>query len=74
MATAKRPFEGRSRTPSTRLPGRKPGAPQGAELMRIWDALDSDGRKLVLFVARQMAREKGLVAANTPLVITDRAF
>ena len=74
MPTAECPLVKAGRTPPTRLPERKPGAAQGAELMRIWDALDVDGRKLVLFVARQTAREKGLVAANTPLVITERVF
>lgn len=33
-----------------------------------------DGRKMVLFFARQLAREQGLVPADTPLMITDRMF
>ena len=67
-------LEAAMRTPSERLPGRRPGAAQRAEVLRIWDALDEDGRKVVLFTARQAAREKGLIDPNMPLVITDRAF
>ncbi len=67
-------FDTMKRAPSERLPGRRPGAAQRAEVLRIWDALDEDGRKVVLFTARQAAREKGLIDPNMPLVITDRAF
>ncbi|MBX6386228.1 MAG: hypothetical protein IRZ07_25200 [Microbispora sp.] len=57
-----------------RLPGRKPGPDQREELLRIWGHVDDDGRKLILFVARQVAREQGLVSPNTPLLMTDRVF
>ena len=63
-----------TRAASERLPGRRPGAAQRAEVLRIWDALDEDGRKVVLFTARQAAREKGLIDPSMPLVIIDRAF
>jgi hypothetical protein len=60
--------------PSRRRPGRRPGPPQRTELLRIWDALDADSRKLVLFIARQAARENGLLPSDALLVITNRAF
>ena len=67
-------LEAARRAPSERIPGRRPGAAQRAEVLRVWDALDEDGRKVLLFTARQAAREKGLIDPNMPLVITDRAF
>jgi hypothetical protein len=57
-----------------RVPGRKPGAAQRDELLRIWGHVDDDGRKLMLFFARSLARDQGLVAPGTPLVMTDRVF
>jgi hypothetical protein len=39
---------------------------------RIWDHVDDDGRKMILFFSRQLAREHGLVPADMPLIITDR--
>ncbi|MBX6386226.1 MAG: hypothetical protein IRZ07_25190 [Microbispora sp.] len=57
-----------------RLPGRKPGPDQREELLRIWGHVDDDGRKLMLFIARAVAREQGLVPPNTPLLMTDRVF
>ena len=47
-----------------RVPGRKPGP----------EHLDEVARKMILFVSRQMARDQGLVPADTPLMITDRVF
>ena len=57
---------------SERLPGRKPGPEQCEEVLRIWKAVDDNGRKILLFIARGLAREQGLVPAATPLVLTDR--
>jgi len=57
-----------------RVPGRKPGPAQRDELLRIWGHVDDDGRKMILFFARQLAREQGLVPADTPLMVTDRVF
>ena len=57
-----------------RVLGRKPNPVQRDELLRIWGHVDDDGRKMMLFFARQMAREQGLVPADTPLMITDRVF
>lgn len=57
-----------------RVPGRKPGPDERQEVLRIWDHVDDDSRKIVLFVSRQLAREHGLVPADTPLIITDRVF
>ncbi|WPB83720.1 hypothetical protein [Sediminicoccus rosea] len=57
-----------------RLPGRKLKPEHREELLRIWGHVDDDGRKMMLFFARQLAREQGLVPADTPLVITDRVF
>lgn len=57
-----------------RVPGRKPGPDERQEVLRIWDHVDDDSRKMVLFVSRQLAREKGLVPADTPLIITNRVF
>lgn len=59
---------------SRRIPGRKPGPDQREELLRIWGHVDDDGRKMLLFFARQLAREQGLVPADTPLMVTDRVF
>ncbi len=57
-----------------KLPGRKPRHDQFEELARIWSHVDDDGRKMMLFFARQLAREQRLVPADTPLMITDRVF
>lgn len=54
--------------------GRKTGPDQRDELLRIWGHVDEDGRKMMLFFARQLAREQGLVPTDTPLMITDRVF
>lgn len=63
------------RTPKQeRIPGRKPGPAQRDELLRIWGHVDDEGRKMMLFFARQLARERGLVSTDTPLMITDRVF
>ncbi|WP_439580693.1 hypothetical protein [Elioraea sp.] len=59
---------------SERLPGRKPGPAQREEFLRIWDAVDDNGRKMLLFIARGILREQGLVPAPTPLVLTDRVL
>ena len=57
-----------------RVPGRKPGPAQRDELLRIWDHVDDDGRKLMLFFAQTLARDQGLVPLGTPLLMTDRVF
>ncbi len=59
---------------SKRIPGRKPGPAQREELLRIWGHVDDDGRKLMLFFARTLARDQGLISPSTPLVMTDRVF
>jgi hypothetical protein len=59
---------------SKRVPGRKPGPAQRDELLRIWGHVDDDGRKLMLFFARTLARDQGLVPSDTPLLMTDRVF
>lgn len=56
-----------------RVPGRKPGPAQRGECQRIWDMVDDDGRKLLLFFSRTVAREQGLVPPGTSLVMSDRA-
>ena len=61
-------------TAPKRVPGRKPGPAEREELLRIWGHVDDDGRKMNLFVSRQLARDQGLVPADTPLMITDRVF
>lgn len=57
-----------------RVPGRKPGPEQRDEMLRIWGHVDDDGRKLMLFFSRTLARDQGLVPPDTPLVMTDRVF
>ena len=57
-----------------RVPGRKPGPAQREELLRIWDHVDNDGRKLMLFFARTLARDQGLIPPSTPLVMTNHVF
>lgn len=57
-----------------RMPGRKPGPAQRDEYLRIWDAVDDDRRKVLIFFARGIAQDAGLVPPNTPLVMTDRVF
>ena len=52
--------------------GRRPGRAQRDGLLRIWSAVDDDGRKMLLFFARQLAKEQGLVPPGTPLVMTDQ--
>ena len=66
--------DGSSLERQRRLPGRKPGPDQREELLRIWGHVDDNGRKMILFFARQLAKEQGLVPADAPLVITARAF
>lgn len=55
-----------------RVPGRKPGPAQRDEFLRIWDMVDDDGRKPMLFFSRTVPRDQGLVSPSTPLVMTDR--
>ena len=57
-----------------RVPGRKPGPAQREEYFRIWDLVDDDGRKVMLFVARTVACDQGLVPPGTPLLMTDRVL
>ncbi|MBS7789349.1 hypothetical protein KTR66_05055 [Roseococcus sp. SDR] len=57
-----------------RVLGRKPRPNEREEVFRIWDHVGDDGRKMILFVSRQLAREHGLVPPDTPLIITDRVF
>lgn len=57
-----------------RVPGRKPGPAQREELLRIWGHVDDDGRKLMLFFARTLARDQGFVPPDSPLLMTDRVF
>lgn len=57
-----------------RLPGRKPSPKQRDEYVRIWDAVDDERRKALIFVARGIARDAGLVPPSAPLVMTDRVF
>ncbi|MFH5927457.1 hypothetical protein [Roseomonas xinghualingensis] len=45
---------------SPRIPGRKLTASQRAEVLRVWDALDDDRRKLILIVVRAMAKDAGI--------------
>lgn len=57
-----------------RVPGRKPGPAQREEMLRIWGHVDDDGCKLMLFFARTVARDQGLIPPSTPLLMTDRVF
>lgn len=57
-----------------RAPCRKPGPAQREELLRIWGHVDDDGRKLMLFFARSLARDRGSVPPSTPLVMIERVF
>ena len=63
-----------TRTKPKRLPGRKPGPAQREEMLRIWGHVDDDGRKLMLFFSRTLARDQGLVPPDTPLLMTDRVL
>jgi len=56
------------------VPGRRPGHALRDELLPIWDAVDDVGRKMLLLLGRQLAREQGLVSSDEPLLITDRVF
>lgn len=59
---------------SKRVPGRKPGPVQREEYVRIWDLVDDDSRKVMLFFVRTVARDQGLVPPGTPLLMTDRVL
>lgn len=61
-------------TEPKRLPGRAPGPAEREEMLRIWDAVGNDDRKMMLFFARSLARDQGLVPPNTPLMITAPVF
>jgi len=52
----------------THLPGRRPGPAQRDELLRLWEAMSHDGRKMVLFVARAAAKDEGLIAPGAPML------
>ena len=60
--------------PSKRVPGSKPRPDHLEEVGRVWHAVDDDARKMILYLVRSIARERGLVAPDTPLMITDRVF
>ena len=55
-----------------RVPGRKPTAADRAELLRIWDALSDDGRKLLIVTARGLAKGEGLPEGDGPLIRTGK--
>jgi hypothetical protein len=57
-----------------RVPGRKPGPAQREEYFRIWDLVDDDGRTMMLFFARTVARDHCLVPRGTPFLMTDRVL
>lgn len=61
-----------TRAKPKRVPGRKPGPVQREEYVRIWDLVDDDSRKVMLFFVRTVARDQGLVPPGTPLLMTDR--
>ena len=50
-----------TRAKPERVPGRKPGPAQRDEMLWIWGHVDDDGRKLMLFFSRTLARDQGLV-------------
>ena len=60
--------------PSERFPGRRPRPAEREECSRIWDALDDEHLKVLVFMHRQIAKEAGLVPPNTPLMISDGVF
>jgi transcriptional regulator with XRE-family HTH domain len=41
----------------TRRAGQVPGPEERAELLKLWDGLDAEARKMLIFVARGIARE-----------------
>ncbi|MCK8788069.1 hypothetical protein M0638_27310 [Roseomonas sp. NAR14] len=51
-----------------RLPGARPRPEVRAELLRIWDALDPERRKALIFTARALAKDAGLLPADAPLL------
>ena len=59
---------------SKRIPGRKPGPAQREESLRIWDLVNDDSRKVLLFLVRTVVRDQGLVSPSTPLVMTERVI
>lgn len=42
------------------------------ELLRLWDALSDDGKKVVLYTAAVCARDEGLPEGDGPLVRTGK--
>lgn len=56
------------------VPGRKPGPEQRDEYLRNGDPVDDDHRKMLIFFARGMTQDAGLVPPGTPLLMTDRVF
>lgn len=60
--------------PSKRIPGRKARLEHLEEVGRVWHAVDDEGRKMILYFVRSIAREQGLVAPATPLLMTDRVL
>jgi transcriptional regulator with XRE-family HTH domain len=51
-----------------RLPGRRPGLAERAELVRLWDALDPEAQKMMIFMARAIARETGAIPPQATLL------
>jgi transcriptional regulator with XRE-family HTH domain len=51
-----------------RLPGRRPGQAERAELLRLWDSLDPEARKMIIFMTRAVARETGALPPQASLL------
>lgn len=51
----------------SRVPGRRPGAAEREELLRLWGAPSHDGWKVLLFVARTAAVDERLPPPGSSL-------
>jgi len=45
--------------------GRKPTPADRQEMLRLYDLMSDDGRKMIVYMARLVAREEGLLPSGT---------
>lgn len=58
--------------PTGRRLGPNPTPADRDELLRLWDALSGEGKKLVLFAAVAAAKEEGLAEGDGPMIRTGK--
>jgi len=57
------------RQPKKRVPGRRPGPAEREEILRLWDAMSHDGRKIVYATVRAVAVNDGVLPAGSSVLV-----